>query len=177
MDASACVNSSKMVASCSCEMPIPVSRTRNRTDVRWSWYPTTAADTSTSPCSVNLMAFPMRFIRTWRTRVGSPRTMCGTSGGTSTVSSRCFSRARTARSAALLDLQVGVQHQLDEPEHGVHGRADLVTHVGEEGAARPGDPLRQLARRAHGLLGCLAIADVLVQRDEPAFGGGLHGGS
>src|SRR5213592_2382481 len=113
IETSACVNSSKMVASCSCEMPIPVSRTRNRTDVRPSWYATTAADTSTSPCSVNLMAFPMRFIRTWRTRVGSPRTMCGTSGGTSTVSSRCFSRARTARSVAVAWTTLGKSNGID----------------------------------------------------------------
>src|SRR3989454_5007418 len=64
---------------------------------------------------------------------------------------RLRGRAHQLQRAALLDLQLRVQHQLDEAEHGVHGRADLVAHVGEEGAARSGDPLRQLAGRAHGL--------------------------
>ena len=34
--------------------------------------------TTISPVCVNLMALPMRLVRTWRTRPGSPRTTAGT---------------------------------------------------------------------------------------------------
>ena len=35
---------------------------------------------TTSPCSVNLMAFPMRLVTIWRRRLGSPISAVGTSG-------------------------------------------------------------------------------------------------
>jgi hypothetical protein len=34
---------------------------------------------------------------------------------------------------ALLSIDVGVEHQLRHPDHSVHGRPDLVAHVGQEG--------------------------------------------
>jgi len=41
----------------------------------------------TSPCGVNLKAFPTKFKRTWRNRPGSPRSACGTYG--SSGATRC----------------------------------------------------------------------------------------
>src|SRR2546426_38046 len=158
IDASACVNSWKIVPSCSSGMPIPVSRTRNCTAAPSPPRCVTLADTSTWPSSVNLIALPIRFMRTCRTRVGSPRTIWGTSGG-----------------ASLLRGQLGVQHQLDEAEDRIHRRADLMAHVGQEGAAGAGYALRQVARLAHRRFRRLAIADVLVQSDQRAVSGGLHG--
>ena len=79
---------------------MPVSRTAKRSPT----LPLVAAadtDTTTSPCSVNLIALPIRFMSTCRSRVGSPRTIRGTSGATSASNSRCFSRARTARRLAV----------------------------------------------------------------------------
>ena len=52
--------------------------------------------TTTSPCSVNLMALPTRLIRTWRSRPGSPSSTSGTSGATSQTSSSPFWCARSA---------------------------------------------------------------------------------
>ena len=40
----------------------------------------------TVPPSVNLMALPVRFSKTWRRRTGSPTTYCGTSGAILAIS-------------------------------------------------------------------------------------------
>ncbi len=55
-----------------------------------------SAVTSTSPCSVNLMALPTRLSSTCRNRPGSPTRVSGTSGRIRQASSSPFSCARGA---------------------------------------------------------------------------------
>ena len=56
-------------------------------------------------------------------------------------------------------------HQLREAEDRVHGRADLVGHVGEEGALGPVRGLGGLLGDAE-LLGLLAVGDVARERHD-----------
>ena len=191
-------------------MPIPVSVTRistvTQSPVAW---PAGSMRSTTSPRSVNLIAFEVRFTRIWRTRPGSPRSRPGTSGeqtatssrplawadgasSRATSSTRCRGSKPTSSSSSLpgLDLgevqdvvddgqqrltraaqtlgqrplvgvEVGVEQKLGQADDAVHRRTDLVAHGGQE--------LRLQARRLHGLvtghgqglLGALALADVL----------------
>ena len=77
-------------------MPMPVSVTENcRTTSTGSTGSTGVAAccvtrSTTSPCCVNLMAFPSRLTRICRRRPESPLTACGISASTSTISSRPF---------------------------------------------------------------------------------------
>ena len=64
-------------------------------------------------------------------------------------------RAHQLERAALLLGQLGIENQLHEAQHGVHRRADLVAHVGQECRARPGDALGQVAGLAHDSFGAL----------------------
>ncbi len=51
---------------------------------------------TTFPLSVNLIALPVKLMRTWRNLTGSPRTAEGTSGPISAPNSRPFSTALRA---------------------------------------------------------------------------------
>ena len=64
--------------------------------------------------------------------------------------SRCL--VHGAQVATLLGVQGGVEQRLSEADDGVHGRADFVAHVGQEGAARGGGLLGALLGGAQLLL-------------------------
>jgi len=67
------INGSKTFCCCSAVMPMPVSLTWKRTDTPVeSVISKVSTETSTSPCSVNFTALPMRFVSTCRRRVKSP---------------------------------------------------------------------------------------------------------
>ena len=78
--------------------------------------------------------------------------------------------------APLLPAELRVEHQLDEPEDGVHRRADLMAHVGQERAAGVGGALGDVARLPDRGLGALALRDVLVAHDNDFSGGILRVG-
>ena len=63
-------------------MPMPVSRTEKRSETEPDACAVGWTAMTISPDSVNLMALPARFTRTWRIRLGSPRSHAGTVGGT-----------------------------------------------------------------------------------------------
>ena len=65
----------------SSDIPIPVSMTSNRSKPS---SPAVRTRTITSPESVNLMALPTKLMRIWRSRIGSPHTVPGTSRSTGT---------------------------------------------------------------------------------------------
>ena len=113
VDASAWPNSSKIAARLSAGIPMPVSRTAKRTSARFPSRPAGDTDTTTSPCGVNLMALPTRFVSTCRTRVGSPRTKVGASVAMSASSSSRRSRARTASSAIVDSSRCGSSNGID----------------------------------------------------------------
>ena len=96
VEVSACAKASKILFCFSIGMPIPVSVTEkcNITSVI-SRFSTPACNT-TSPRSVNLIAFPTRFTMIRPSRLGSPTRSSGMSGGKCDTSSRPFSCARTA---------------------------------------------------------------------------------
>jgi hypothetical protein len=56
----------------------------------------------TVPLSVNLMALPTRFSRTWRNRPASPLSARGTSGASRLFRAMCFSCARGPRRVTTL---------------------------------------------------------------------------
>ena len=90
VELSACSNTLKMVCCFSGGMPIPVSLTEKCSMASSSFQLSNATDNTTSPCSVNLMELPIRFVNTCRRRPGSPATSSGTSVSTSKMSSRPF---------------------------------------------------------------------------------------
>ena len=71
---------SKMVASFSCGMPMPVSVTRKRREPGAGSWGCWETSTSRRPESVNFMALPRRLRRIWRRRRGSPMRMFGRPG-------------------------------------------------------------------------------------------------
>ena len=88
VEASTCVKGAKIRFWSSSAMPMPVSRTLIRS---WTSDPSrdsTDTCTTTSPCSVNLMELPARFMTIWRMRRASPSSRSGTSASTSQASSR-----------------------------------------------------------------------------------------
>ena len=87
---------SKIDPSLSLGMPMPVSSTVNCTALGPLGSAARLSRSTTSPCSVNLIALPIRFTRIWRSRPGSPRTDSGTSASMSHTNSSPFSWARTA---------------------------------------------------------------------------------
>ena len=80
VDVSAWTKGWKIVSSLSGAMPSPVSDTSKRTHglSPRSQISTRLTRTTISPAWVNLTALPMRLVRTWRTRPGSPLTSAGT---------------------------------------------------------------------------------------------------
>src|SRR6516164_2703520 len=88
LELSACWNSSKILCWSSSRIPGPVSETatRNRPSA-------TPARITTSPASVNLIAFPTKLRSTWVIRRSSPRPR-GRSGGTTTLRARFFSAVK-----------------------------------------------------------------------------------
>ena len=81
--------------------PIPVSRTDMHSSTSLPSSRVDVTVTTTSPASVNLIAFDSRFNRIWRSRVTSPSTACGTSPSNRYARSRPRSAAcRLARSSA-----------------------------------------------------------------------------
>ncbi len=80
---SACSNASKIACCFSGAIPMPVSRMLKCRCSSVSVCRSLSTETSTSPCSVNLMALPTRLISTCRSRCGSPTTTSGTSARTS----------------------------------------------------------------------------------------------
>jgi len=96
VEESAWVNAAKSPSTLSGGMPMPVSRTVNRTVAVVGVSDSSATSIVTSPSSVNLIAVPMRLTKPWRRRPGSPHNDDGTSGSTSIASSRPFSWARNA---------------------------------------------------------------------------------
>ena len=90
---------SNMSAWASGTTPIPVSLTSKR---RSTNFPTSSAISTRitdSPCSVNLIALPMRFIRIWRNRMASPLSEMGTSFPIRYATSSPLLRARSANSS------------------------------------------------------------------------------
>ena len=83
----------------SCEMPMPVSSTSISSSSRPVSVEPQATRSSTVPTSVNLSALPIRLSRIWRSRIGSPRSHCGTFGSTSLSSERPSSCARRSSSS------------------------------------------------------------------------------
>ena len=61
---------------------------------------------------------------------------------------------------ALLLVQLGLEHQVAHAQDGVHGRADLVAHVGQKIALGPGRLLRQLLGQTHVLFGLFLCRDI-----------------
>ena len=104
-----------MSACFSGEMPIPVSETAKCNDMPSLVCDSTSTRKTTSPCSVNLMALPIKFRITWRRRTGSPTTKSGNSGGTKHANSRPFSWARASQDLHGLS-QVIAQIELDRIE-------------------------------------------------------------
>ncbi len=114
IEPSAWVKDSKMRLRWSSAIPIPLSVTVNSRGQRG--VPSPSADsppsadstcfaarttrTITSPRSVNLMAFPTRFVRIWRIRTRSARTKRGTSSSTKVASSSPLPWACSARRSA-----------------------------------------------------------------------------
>ena len=84
--------------------------------------------------------------------------------------------AHQLQRASLLYAELRVEHELDEPEHRVHRRADLVAHVGEERAPGVGRALGDVARLPDRGLGALALGDVLVAHDDDLSRGILRVG-
>ena len=82
VEASACVNASNREPALSGAMPMPVSRTANRSVTASAASETRLTVTAISPCSVNLTALPTRLVSICRSRPGSPRSDAGTSGST-----------------------------------------------------------------------------------------------
>ena len=60
-------------------------------------------------------------------------------------------------------VEVGVQGQLGHAEDAVHGRADLVAHVGQELALGPVGRLGRLLRRLQLHFRLLALGDLTLQ--------------
>ena len=217
IEGSAWVNSWNTAASLSGAMPIPVSRTSKRNCARASGNATADTETTTSPASVNLMAFPMRFVRTWRIRTGSPRTNSGTSDATCAdkfqllfsgahgkEADRAVDQAMHVEGdllqldvrgldlgevehivqdreqgfggdphrieiAALLRAEIGIEDDLEQPEHRVHRRANFVAHVREEARLGAVGALRAIA--GHGELQRLRreLRDDLLLREMRRF--------
>ena len=83
-------------------------------------------------------------------------------------------RLDQAQVLALLRGERGVQGQVGHAEDAVHGRADLVAHVGQEHALGPVGGLGRLLGPAQLLLGLLLAGDVDVEpfqeADAPVLG-------
>ena len=79
VEPSACTNGWKIARCFSRGMPMPVSRTENRSTIRPSWPAPDSTFSTTSPDAVNLIALPIRLMSTWRSRPGSPTRWSGTS--------------------------------------------------------------------------------------------------
>ena len=96
VEESICVKGSKRSAWASGAIPIPVSRTVNRSWISFSSPPWSSARIATSPAGVNFTALPTRFRSTWRNRDASPRTRSGIASDTDDDSQRSRRRASTA---------------------------------------------------------------------------------
>ncbi len=84
-------------------MPMPVSRTVNRSVTRPSREASALTVTTTiSPCSVNFTALLHRFSSTWPRRSGSPRSRAGTPGAVASRNSRPLRLAASATSVVTL---------------------------------------------------------------------------
>ncbi len=97
---STCVKLSKMASRRSAAMPIPVSHTASSMPSSASVSSVMRATIVTSPRSVNLIAFPTRFVSTCLSRLGSPCTAPGNVGGMTAASSMPFSFAFGANRSA-----------------------------------------------------------------------------
>ena len=95
------VKGKKSRSSCSCDMPMPLSRTQKCSTTLAASRDCTSQPISTSPRSVNLMALVPRLMRIWPRRVGSPIRAVGMSGGAVKSSSMPFSSARTPSTSAM----------------------------------------------------------------------------
>ena len=93
VDASACTNGPKICHCLSGATPMPVSDTAKRSDASCAVTAWAATSTTTSPCSVNLTAFPTRLRITCRRRPGSPSRASGTAAAIRHANSSCFSWA------------------------------------------------------------------------------------
>ncbi|MDA0191781.1 MAG: hypothetical protein OSW77_16125, partial [Proteobacteria bacterium] len=172
VEVSAWVNPSKIASRRSAGMPIPVSRTENSMRAVSGPVASRRSATTTSPRSVNLMALPARFSNTdgkvaqqlveTERRIVQLQLAGLDLGEIQDVVEDAQQRAgrppRFLHVVALARVQPGEFQQLQESQHGIHRRADLVAHVGHELALGPatrlgGDPgllqplLAQLARR------------------------------
>ncbi len=86
VEASACVNDWNSRRTVSAGMPMPVSVTENRSSTSRRLLRRLVTSTVMPPRSVNLMALLRRFVRIWRSRMGSPRRLAGRSSAMSTTS-------------------------------------------------------------------------------------------
>ena len=94
VEPSAWAKASKISSCLSRGMPMPVSATRKPSTTAPASSASFSTCTTTSPCSVNLIALPTRLTRTWRSRGASPTRRSGTSGAMRPASSRPFWCAR-----------------------------------------------------------------------------------
>ena len=70
---------------------------------------------------------------------------------------------------ALLRVERGPERQVRHADDGVHRRADLVAHVGQEFALRPAGRLRGLLGLGELALALLPVGDVRVRRDKASL--------
>ncbi len=75
--------------------------------------------------------------------------------------------------AALHGRQIGLQQQLGEPDDGVHRRANLVAHVGQEGTLGGRSLFSALGGFAKRDFQRMAIADVAYKAHEQQLAGKL----
>ena len=64
--------------------------------------------------------------------------------------------------------EVGLETQVGQPDHGVHGRADLVAHIGEKIALGPRGRLSRILCTRQRLLGALLLGNIHEYTHEPA---------
>ncbi len=127
---------------------------------------------TTSPCSVNLTALPTRFVSTWRSRPGSPRSGLGTSWRIRHSSSRplaCAASANELEHLAHRLAQVEVRHlQVELARLDLREVEDVVDDV-EQRAARLVDdaPRTRAGRRS---AACRAAAASCRSRRSSACG-------
>ena len=106
-------------------MPIPLSVTSNLSRASPAVSSSRYTCRVTSPCSVNLMAFPTRFVRTWRSRPGSPRNPVGTAAWMRPVNSNPLD---SARSANCLSTSSTVERRLNSIDSSSSLPASILLH-------------------------------------------------
>ena len=98
VEVSACAKASNIWPRFSAGMPIPVSVTSNENDADVTLCSIICTRTPTSPRSVNLTALPIKFVKIWRRRPGSPTSAVGRSAGNEASKLQAFAIGQVAES-------------------------------------------------------------------------------